>query len=439
MKTSNPFLITVLFAVLFGQSAAAQDSTAVDECAKWRGLYFQYLKQKMYYDAATMWSNAVKACGADKLDAKFWVNGRVIYTSLAKEYKENPTRLTEINDTIDWIYEQKLKLGEDSEWSLDYVIFLMDQKHEDHAKLDHLFKHIHILKDKCKPGVIKDYFTHLITNKFNKAPETEKEAVRAFVIEEYMVLMEYLSVGMTGAKAAADEKKIGAIQNAMDFLDKYFLQLASDCTILTGVFDKQLSSLPHTPEAKKLKVTEMLKLMDKKNCSKTETYGKYLDTLIKCDPSAEAYYLAGRNADANEKTDKAVEYFKKASELEGDGPNKDKYLFEYANALYKNNSFKAAFGVAKQVNGELKGDALMICAGCIVSTANGCGESTFARKANYWLANDYVNRAIAAGKNGVSSSKYLDSAPTSQDVFTEGLQMGSSYSLSCWGESTTLR
>jgi hypothetical protein len=125
--------------------------------------------------------------------------------------------------------------------------------------------------------------------------------------------------------------------------------------------------------------------------------------------------------------------------LEGEGPNKDKYMFEYANALYKNNSFRAAFTAAKQVNGELKGDALMICAGCIVSTANSCGESTFARKANFWLANDYINRAIAAGKNGVSSSKYLDSAPTSTDVFNEGLQMGSSFNCTCWGESTTIR
>jgi len=40
----------------------------------------------------------------------------------------------------------------------------------------------------------------------------------------------------------------------------------------------------------------------------------------------------------------------------------------------------------------------------IAATANGCGETTFERKANFWLANDYYRRAAAAGAD-VSTGK----------------------------------
>ncbi|MBL4662065.1 MAG: hypothetical protein JKY22_00490, partial [Flavobacteriaceae bacterium] len=127
-------------------------------------------------------------------------------------------------------------------------------------------------------------------------------------------------------------------------------------------------------------------------------------------------------------------------EAEGDGENKDKYLLNLANIKYKQGSYKSAFSTAKSVgSGEYRGDALVICANSIAATANSCGESTFARKANYWLANDYIKKAISAGAKGVSSSSFLKNAPDSNQAFNEGISSGSTVTLSCWGETTTAR
>ena len=161
--------------------------------------------------------------------------------------------------------------------------------------------------------------------------------------------------------------------------------------------------------------------------------------MIKIEPTAEAYYFGARNQEENDNLSKAVEYYQKAAELGANGENKDKYQFAYANSLYKSGSYRSAFSEAKKVEGENKGDAFVICSGCIVKLANSCGESTFERKANYWLANDYINRAIAAGATGVSSGKYLDSAPSDEEIFNEGKTKGASITLTCWGESTTIR
>ena len=135
---------------------------------------------------------------------------------------------------------------------------------------------------------------------------------------------------------------------------------------------------------------------------------------------------------------KAVESFQKAVELEGEGENKQQYTLELANAQYKAGQYKAAFRTAKSIEGDLRGKAMVICGNCIAALANSCGESTFERKANYWLANDYYKKAASLGAE-VSSSKFLDKAPDENEIFDAGKSKGDSITLTCWGESTTIR
>lgn len=435
-------IATLMLVLMAGVNANAQaDSTeAPDDCAKYRSLYYQYVKQKMYRDAGTFWGNALEACGSENLDGKFYKNGRVIFSQLLKAEKENEVRSKEITDTIYMIYEERMKLEKDASWTADYASLLVSNKSKDFDKIDGLFaESIHELKDKAKSTHVKQYFKHLILNKFNTAPAEGKEDARTIVIEEYIVLSDYVSTALKRATEAGKEKDVKRQKSAQSFLDKYFLKIAQDCDVLVGVFDKKLASLPQDIEAKKKQVNNYLGLMDQKKCQSSEVYGKYVDTLIQIEPTADAYFFGGSYAAGNDDNAKAIKYYEKAVEMEGDGENKDKYLLNLANAQYKSRSYKSAFRTAKSVGGEFKADALVICANAIAATANGCGDSTFERKANYWLANDYIKKAIAAGKTGISSSKFLGNAPDSNEAFNEGISAGSSFTLSCWGESTTVR
>ena len=98
---------TLMLTLLIGSATYAQDSTAVDDCGKNRSLYYQYLKQKMFKDAADFWTKAVEHCGVENLDAKFYTNGRYLYSKLLKDEKY-AFRVEGINDTIDWIYERRM-------------------------------------------------------------------------------------------------------------------------------------------------------------------------------------------------------------------------------------------------------------------------------------------------------------------------------------------
>lgn len=432
-------LASLLFVVLAGTSAKAQDGE-IDDCDKFKSLSYQYLQGKAWHDAATFYGKAIEACGPIELGKDVLSNGRYIYSKLLKE-DTSAVRQAEINDTIYKIYEWRMQVVNDPEWTADYAALLISNKSTDYAKIDTLFENsIHVLKEKASHVHIKQYFIHLIVNKFNNAPADKKEDERTTIIEEYIVLSDYVSTAIKNAEAAEDKNEVIRMESARDFLDKYFLLIAKDCDALTGVFAEKLKTLPQEKEAKKKKVKDYLALMDQKKCQANEVYGQFVDTLIMLDPTADAYFFGGSYAISTDNKSKALKYFEKAVELEGDGENADKYLYSLANMQYRSGSYKAAFSTAKKVQGtEFRADALVICANSIAATANSCGESTFARKANYWLANDYIGRAISAGKTGISGSQFMSNAPSTNEAFSEGISAGSSYSLTCWGESTTVR
>jgi tetratricopeptide (TPR) repeat protein len=430
-------IILAIFVGLISFTSTAQDSASTDadaECKKWRGLYFTYLKQKMYDDADTMWQKAVKACGTENLDAKFFVNGRVIYSKLISTNKDNAERLPELKKTMYWVYESKMKIEQDHKWTADYASLLISHKSKDFAKIDSLFDAcIHQLKSKAKSTHIKQYFKHLIINKFNTAGAEDKEAIRSKIIEEYIVLSGYIDTALKKYTEAGDEKNIARYDGAKQFLDKYFLKIAKDCAVLIPVVEKKFATLPEG-DGRLEEVNKFMTLLEKQKCTESETYEKYVRESVNLNPTAAGYYGLGNVLSGKGNTDGALEAFEKAVEMEtAEGENIDKYQFAYTTSLYKSGSYKSAFSNAKKVNGENRSDALKMAAGCIVKLANSCGESTFERKANYWLANDYFQKA------GGSSSKYLDSAPTDEEIFNEGKTKGSSITLSCWGESTTIR
>lgn len=433
-------IATLVLTFMVGANVMAQDSTAVDDCKKFRSLYYEYLKNQKYKDAAYFWQKAITACGEDSLDAGFYTNGSAIYSKLKTE-ETDTVRLKELDDTLNLCYERYFKYNDDAAKKAEYAAKLISDGSTDTDKIDALLaSSLPRLTCDVNSVVIKLYFKYLIMSKFNKAPADKKEEMRTMIIEEYIVLSEYIACGMKKAKEAGNTSLIESQESAQAFIDKYFLLIAKDCEVLTPVLDDKLKTLPQDPEMKLKKVNDYLALMDIQKCQSSATYGKFVDTLILLKPTADAYYFGYIYASGTGNSSKALKYLNKAIELEKDGPNSDKYLLALANEQYKAGSYKAAFSTAQKIgSGEFKGEALYIQAISIAATANSCGNSTFERKANFWLANDYINRAIANGKAGVSSGKFLDNAPSSNEIFSEGITMGSSFTLTCWGESTTVR
>jgi tetratricopeptide (TPR) repeat protein len=294
------------------------------------------------------------------------------------------------------------------------------------------------MKGESTPYNLHQYYKHIIINKYNGAPADKKDGMRDFIIDEYMKLSDYVESGAARKRGEGKEDEAKEYDAEQDFFDKYFLQIVKDCETLTTVVEKKIVSLPQNKDEKTAKVKSYIDLLDKKKCQATPTYGKLMDTLITIDPTADAYYITGKFYSSQEQDSKAIEYFEKAVQLEDSAALKNKYQYELAAAQYKSGRYKAAFGTAKGVEGEYRGRAMVICGNAIAATANDCGDSTFDRKANFWLANDYYRKAAAAGEE-VSTSKFLDKAPSTEEIFDSNKRTGDQVFLNCWGESTTIR
>mgnify|MGYP000179785748 CR=1 FL=1 len=426
----NLLLAITLAITTFGFSQAG------DKCAEARGLTGLYAGQKAWPDASNFFVQSFKECGLEGLEKSDWNNAKIIYKNLIKAEKD-ATRKAELKDSLIWVYEQGDTYGVDAKWKADYATELVKKKAGAIELCDALYANsIHTLKAKATTSHLKYYYTYLVRKfiKFQKSGETEKmEAARIFAIDEFLVLSDYVSENVKKYTTEGKEKKVGYWNGVQKLLDQYFVKLAKDKKMLTDVLGKKLTSLPTVKEDKIEKVKGYLAILEKRDCGKTDLYGQLADTLILLEPTAEAYYAQGTFFYGKGKYSKARTYYTTAVELEAGGENTDKYKLGVANTLIASKSYKAAFKMAKSIGGEYRADAMKICGNSIAATANSCGDTSFDRKANYWLANDYMRKANAG------SSRYLSNAPNDDDIFDAGKSKGSRVSLPCWGESTTIR
>jgi hypothetical protein len=86
------------------------------------------------------------------------------------------------------------------------------------------------------------------------------------------------------------------------------------------------------------------------------------------------------------------------------------------------------------------GAAYLKIAEMYAKSANNCGDSSFEKRAIYWLAADYANRAGRVDPSVKSSAaaaakSYKARAPQKSDIFQESMS-GKTITFSCWvGES----
>lgn len=436
MNMKNLLLASLL--TIIGGTSFAQDRELTAECNDNLGYMVVYAEQGMFRDATDFWNKAISSCGVEVFLPAEWKNSRTIYTGLMKT-DTAAQRQKELTDSIYWSYDMEMKYHPSADLAAEYAAKLVKAQSKDKAKIDDLFgQSIHTLKEGLSINEMILYFYHTVT-KYNIAKGDEKEAARDYAIEEYLKLSDYISIAKKAFKERGNETAVKGYEKAQGYLDNYFTQLAKDCEMLTEVLGKKVNSFPTNTDEKLAKIQAFLSILERRGCDNSDLYGQLADSSLAIAPTADAYFSQANYYLKKDKSTKAKQYYEKAIEMEGsEGENIDKYHYYYANALSKLNSHRAAASMAKKVNGdEFKGKAYIIIARAIGATANSCGETTFDRKANNWLADDYMKKASALGES--YSSTYAKRAPTTEECFAVGKAAGTSIRLSCWGESTTVR
>jgi len=183
--------------------------------------------------------------------------------------------------------------------------------------------------------------------------------------------------------------------------------------------------------------------LNQKGCTEADIYPKMVEAYVNAAPSSDAYvFYAGILMDQNQ-TNKAVEYFNKAIDLESDKYKKAKYYYRVALIFKKKGQRSKAREYARKALRERPsmGSAYLLIANLYAASANTCGTTEISKRMVYVAAADKARKAKAVDPSITSTANkyiksYMGSAPSKKLVFTEGLTSGSTHKVGCWINET---
>jgi len=183
-----------------------------------------------------------------------------------------------------------------------------------------------------------------------------------------------------------------------------------------------------------------------KDCTEDPLFFKVSEALHQKQPSANSAYSLGQLAEAEGNRGKALEYFNEAAELETNKTKKSRIYYRIANNYKARGSFSQARNYYRKAlkNKPSMGVAYLKIADMYAKSANDCGDSVFEKRAVYWLAADYANRAGRVDPSLSSNAKataksYKGRAPQKSDIFQEDAAGRKISFTNCWiGESVVV-
>lgn len=240
------------------------------------------------------------------------------------------------------------------------------------------------------------------------------------------------------SKKRAREVNLTALGQVEGYLDNTLTEVAT-CERLVPLYKDNF-------EKNKTNVTWLKRAvsrLNQKECTDDPLYNKMVEAYVNAAPSSDAYvFYAGILMEEGE-SNKAIEYFNKAIDLETDNYKKAKYYYRVAMIMKKKGSRSESRKYARLAIKERPsmGSAYLLISNLYASSANTCGTDEISKRMVYVAAADKAREAKAADPGITSTANqyiksYMASAPSKKLVFTEGLTSGATHQIGCWINET---
>ena len=418
------FVLVVI--VLMGFSANAQSKFGMDSvaCIENLSLFREYYKQKNYVDALNPWRWTFNNC--PKSSGNIYKNGPKIFKERMKVDKENKSAYL---DTIMMIFDQRIQYFGKEGYVLGlkgYELVIADKKRSAEA-LSILDKSIKIEGNNSDFRAVYGYMKAMVNM------ERNGEKTKQDVIEAYARISDVIDYNIV------NESKV----------TKYFIQYSekienlftpyANCDDLVFLFSAKFD--PTTEDISFLK--RVAKVLEKKNCNAEKLFFEVSSRLHDLDPSASSSDKMAKMSIVKGRYSDAIEFAKKAVEIEELGNQKAIYYLGLADAYRNSGSFllarNAVYSALELRNGW--GEAYLNLGNIYISGAKSCG-SDFEKSTVYWIAVDAFRKALLdkdtkarASKSINTYSKYF---PTKETCFFNGVESEKSHTIGCWINKATI-
>lgn len=435
MKRIVLLICVAAMALLGGSKVSAQGKYGPDStnCIKYLSYYTEYYKQKNYDSAIPNWRQAYKACPPTSRYSLL-SDGTTLLRRLITQNAKNPVYKQQLVDSLMTLYKQRVEFWPKyataslNNQALDMYNYMKD----DPKKLyDGLTEVVSINKDKTKPNIF--------LFQLNTACDLYKDGL----LDPEQVINTYENAVQTlSSVTPKNEVEMRMINKTIEDIESLFIasQVAS-CDNLIALFEPRLAAAPEDLTLAK-NVVRMMTVTE--GCTDNQLFLNAVTTMYNLEPSyTSAYYLyklyAGRNDVEN-----AMKYMMEAITFEESDNEVDAgYFYELAAFLVKNgknaDAFKAATAaVEKSDTFDAKGYYLM---GTIWGSSV-CGGDEIAKRAPYWVAVDYMQKAKNADPSLAEDAdrmigQYRAYFPQTAEAFMYNITDGQSYTVSCNGMRAT--
>ena len=433
------FALYLLAAALFllpgeitAQGRFGKDSA---ECVNNLNFYADFLRQGNMDEAYSYWKEAMKFCPA-KVSQNLYINGRKILLSRLNKTADVADR-DKIIDSILILAETRAQLfpknaKKAKEGRLSDLMVFYGQNPD---KANTIFNNLDAYVTEFGPEADHE----IIVNSMIKA--TELFAAGQKSEEDIMNLYSKYNDIFEARRAAMPEDT--TIDAAEAMLQNAFINSGvATCDNLIKVFTPRFEQ--NQDDMAMLKTISGL--LNSNECTESDLFSKVVAQMYKLEPSAGTAYYLYRFFNSKGDKSTALNYLKEATNV-ATGVDKGTYLYELATIHYSNHQYGAAVSTARQaaeLNPKYAGKAEMLIG--TIWAATPCAGDEIAKRAKFWVATDYMQRAKAkdpslAGEADRNIARYRNYFPTAQDAFMYDLTDGKGYSISCGGmsASTTVR
>lgn len=429
------FLLTAfVVSVFYASNMQAQDCKQDQELQQNLSIFNEDAKAKRYDAAYPVWKSVYEKCPS--INAAVYVRGEAILKhkiekssgaekekfvkDLFKLYEDYNKYFPDRMGTTDMRIRQSLLVSEEKATVYELLHKAFNEDRENFKNEKALYLYFSVLVSLYEEGkqplqAVFDTYDDVV-EKIQDEKNYLSETINKYIAQEE-----------AGTLSAKDKKILEASRQRIDnyeliseSVDTKLGRLA-DCDNLIPLYNRNFEA----NKTNEVWLRRAAGKMSDKDCTSDPLFVKIVSSLHQLSPSASSAYYLGVLNDRNKNASKAVEYYNESVRLESDNLKKSKILTKIASKHSKAGAVKYAQEALRY--NPSNSDAYRIMAQAYASSANECGNTSFEKRAIYWLA------ANTARKGGLESlAKHYDAlAPSKVDIFESGMA-GKSITFKCW-------
>ena len=430
-------ILTVLtFLLVFsGTNVFAQGKYGPDslECIKYLSYYSEYYKQKNYDEALPNWRKAYHLC-PPTANQNLFIHGSTLLKRVISKNAMNPEMQKAVIDSLMNLYDIRAKfypknaptaLNNKGVDMYNYIKNDTKRLHESYTAI------IDALKENTKPSLFL-FNLNASIDLYQKGELTAED-----IINIYQQSMEYLNAAKP--ENDADAEQLATVKTDVESL--FISSKVASCDNLIALFTPRFEANPNDLEL----VSNIVKMMSTaEDCTGNELYLNAATNMYKLDPSYNSAYFLYRLNSSRGNVSEAIKYLEEAIAYpESDAAQDAAYNYELAAFCFKNGKLSQAYSAAKKavdLDNAFAGKAYFLMGS--IWGATSCGGNEIERRAPYWVAVDYLQKAKAADPSLTEEANRLIGTysayyPQTAEAFMYDVTNGQSYTVSCNGMSAT--